>query len=91
MSTQSTRQTELRALARKRIERHELPRQEPSHIWGGRGSGQPCSLCHSPILPSECEYELEQCEAGIVRVYRLHVACETVWQLECAEPSISYF
>jgi hypothetical protein len=76
---------ELRRLARERIDRHELPYEEPAQIWGGRGSGHPCALCRSPIEPAECEYELEQSLDGALQVFHFHVECESIWQRECTE------
>jgi hypothetical protein len=80
---QSMTEEELRRLARERIERHELPYEEPAQIWGGHGTGHPCALCRSPIGPTECEYELEQQLDGALQVFHFHVECESIWQLEC--------
>ena len=85
MVGQSMTEEQLRRLARERIDRHELPHEEPAQIWGGRGTGLPCALCRSPIGPTECEYELEQRLDGALQVFRFHVECESIWQLECTE------
>ena len=85
MVGQSMTEEQLRRLARERIDRHELPDEEPAQIWGGRGAGHPCALCRSPIGPTECEYELEQRLDGALQVFHFHVECESVWQLECTE------
>ena len=69
----------LRDAARERIEQARLPRNKPSRMWGGRGSGQACSLCDKPILDSEPEMELEY-EGGEPQVVvRFHLQCQTVW------------
>ena len=73
----------LRPIARERIAKGQLPRQEPSHMWGGPGSGEFCSLCDKPIEPYQLEYEIEQREAT-VETFRFHSVCLSIWQLECA-------
>lgn len=81
----STRQEELRRLARERIDQRELPGEEPAQVWGGQGSGRLCALCGIPIRSDELEYEFEQRLAGRVQTFRFHVTCETLWQLECTQ------
>lgn len=73
----------LRPIARERIANGQLPRQEPSRMLGGPGSGRPCSLCDKPIEPYQIEYEIEQQEET-VRTFRFHTVCQSIWQLECA-------
>jgi len=48
-------------------------------MWGGRGSGQVCSLCDRPILDSEPEMELEYEGSEVVSVVRFHLQCQSVW------------
>ena len=48
-------------------------------MWGGRGSGQACSLCDQPILDSEPEMELEYEGAEPQAVVRFHLQCQSVW------------
>ena len=69
----------LRDTARERIEQARLPRNKPSRMWGGRGSGQTCSLCDKPILDSEPEMELEFDGEASAPVVRFHLQCQTVW------------
>ena len=69
----------LRDTARQRIEQAQLPRSKPSRIWGGRGSGQTCSLCDKPILDTEPEMELEYDSEPSQAVVRFHLQCQTVW------------
>jgi hypothetical protein len=73
----------LRPIARERIAKGQLPRQEPARMLGGPGSGRPCSLCDKPIEPYQIEYEIEQQEET-VRTFRFHTVCQSIWQLECA-------
>jgi hypothetical protein len=69
----------LRDTARERIEQARLPKNKPSRMWGGRGTGQTCSLCDCPILDSEPEMELEyEGEAGSP-IVRFHLQCQAVW------------
>jgi len=69
----------LRDTARERIEQARLPRNKPSRMWGGRGTGQTCSLCDKPILDSEPEMELEFDGEPPGPVVRFHLHCQTVW------------
>jgi hypothetical protein len=69
----------LRDTARQRIEQARLPKNKPSRMWGGRGSGQTCSLCDRPILDTEPEMELEYEGAPEQPVVRFHLQCQTVW------------
>jgi len=77
-------EAELRPIARERIAKGQLPREVPSKIWGGPGSGQPCALCDKPIRHEEVEYELEVHIDENARQLRFHLVCQSVWQLECA-------
>jgi len=52
-------EAELRPIARERIATGQLPREVPTKMWGGPGSGQPCALCDKPIRHEEVELELE--------------------------------
>jgi len=74
---------ELRLIARERIAKRELPREAPSRIWGGYGTGKLCSLCDKAIQAHDVEYEALLIGAA-VQTLRFHVACQSVWQLECA-------
>lgn len=78
---------ELRPVARERIAKGQLPRRAPSKIWGGYGTGKPCSLCDQPIKPDEIEYEIE-CAEDAGHAYRFHRVCQSIWQLECARDEI---
>jgi hypothetical protein len=70
----------LRDAARERIEQARLPRNKPSRMWGGRGSGKTCSLCDRPIADSEPEMELEYEGDPSQPVVRFHLQCQTVWE-----------
>ena len=48
-------------------------------MWGGRGSGQTCSLCDQPILETEPEMELEYEGTESQAVVRFHLQCQSVW------------
>lgn len=77
----------LRDAARERIEQSRLPCEKPARMWGGRGTGQVCSLCDQPILDTEPEMELEYegagsgvgTGAGPPSVVRFHLQCQSVW------------
>jgi hypothetical protein len=80
----------LRARARERIEQQVLPRTRPARTWGGRGTGQHCSLCDEPILDSEPEMELEyESAAPVQQVVRFHLQCQSAWEAERQGPRSS--
>ena len=68
--------------ARRAIAAHELPQDVSSRVWGGRGSGKPCSLCGQMIGFSDVEIELDGVDAGAG--VRFHSKCHLMWQEACA-------
>jgi hypothetical protein len=76
-------ETELRLVARERIQQGRLPRVMPSRMWGGKGAGQCCALCDKVIQREESELEVEELVDGRVETYHFHVLCQSLWQLEC--------
>jgi hypothetical protein len=76
----TTVENALRLQARELIALGKLPPVQPSSVWGGRGNGQPCSLCGFPVEGTAVEYELE---FGGTQ-FRFHVVCHAAWQLEVA-------
>ena len=79
-------QETLRARARERIAQQTLPRTKPARTWGGRGTGQHCSLCDEPILDTEPEMELEYEAATPAQVVRFHLQCQSAWEAERQGP-----
>ena len=77
-------QADLWTLARERIAQGQLPREADARMWGGHGTGQPCTLCDNPIRRDEVEFEVEEHRDGAVHTFRFHRICQSVWQLECA-------
>lgn len=78
-------ETRVRAIARGRIARGELPcLSPPLRMWGGYGSGRPCVVCDSVIESTDVELEVEENIEGNVTLMRFHVVCQSIWQLECA-------
>lgn len=71
---------ELRALARERIARGDLPCEPLIRMWGGNGTGRICSLCREPVQPDQIEFEVENDGRSLI----FHLVCQSVWQLECA-------
>jgi len=55
----SARASNLGQQARERICNGQLACTATGHILGGKGSGQPCSLCDVEISPEDLEYEVE--------------------------------
>lgn len=84
-------ETELRRVARDRIAKGQLPRVEPSQMWGGKSAGGYCALCDKSIEPDEMELEVEQRIDGELAPLRFHVVCHSLWRLECGRspPNIS--
>ena len=78
-------ETELRRLARERIEKGQLPRIAPARMWGGKGAGRRCALCDKTIEAEEPELEVEQRIDGRVQAFPFHVFCHSLWRLECAQ------
>ncbi|HEY7964477.1 MAG TPA: hypothetical protein VID49_10220 [Steroidobacteraceae bacterium] len=76
---QSKHEQELRALARERIAKGELPGEPASRMWGGDGTGRHCSLCREPVQPGQIEFEVESDGHSLI----FHRVCQSVWQLEC--------
>ena len=75
----------LRPIARERIARNILPREVPSQILAGKGSGKKCALCDEPVRADQIEYEVEMTDARYgLKVWRFHIVCQSIWQLECA-------
>jgi hypothetical protein len=64
------------------IAAHRLPLAATSRIWGGRGSGQCCSLCGEPIGSDDVEIELDTAVEGNAGV-RFHARCHSLWQQVC--------
>lgn len=67
--------------ARHAIAAHELPPGVSSRVWGGRGSGQPCSLCGQPIGFNDVEIELDGVAAATG--VRFHSKCHLLWLEAC--------
>jgi hypothetical protein len=74
----------LRPVARERIRQGLLPCDPTAKVWGGKGAGEPCSLCDQGIEPAQVEYEVEHQDArGDMKIMRFHMTCERIWRLEC--------
>lgn len=71
----------LQVRARERIDQELLPREKPSRMWGGRGTGLACALCDAPILASEPEMELEYEPPAALSTVRFHLRCQSIWDV----------
>ena len=85
----SCTESELTQIARKRIKNDELPCVTPNKVWGGRGEGRTCALCGEPIEEFEIEYEVEERLQGKLQIFRFHMLCQSIWQLECIRQDIA--
>ena len=72
----------LLAKAERAIATGKLPSDIQARIWGGSGSGRPCSLCEEPLQPDQLEFELETGDLGDVR---FHMDCHRLWENACRE------
>ena len=71
--------------AQRAIEDQHLPSGAAARVWGGRGSGSPCSLCGQLIDSSEVEIELDG--VGTPGGVRFHSRCHLLWQQACRHVS----
>jgi len=71
-------------VAQEKMDRGELPRVEPKHIWVQTGTWEPCALCDVVIGGSETGYEL-QFTLRLVSFW-FHPACYTTWRTERSRP-----
>ena len=76
----------LRALARERIAKGELPSEPALRMWGGDGTGRLCSLCREPVQRDQIEFEVESGRHNLI----FHMVCQSVWQLECANTTLEH-
>jgi hypothetical protein len=81
-------ETELRRVARDRMAKGQLPRVVPLQMWGGKGAGRLCALCDKTIEPDEMELEVEQRIDGEIYPLQFHVACHSLWRLECGRGAL---
>jgi hypothetical protein len=56
-----------------------LPKSLPVRATRGKGDGQLCSGCDTPIEPAHIQYELD---FGAGQILRLHADCELGWRRE---------
>jgi hypothetical protein len=55
-----------------------LPRQDEIRMFGGYGTGAPCSGCGLPIRPTDVEYELVFADE---RSFVFHPTCANLWRV----------
>ena len=75
---------ELRRKARAALNAAIIPREGPSGVWGGNGSGESCPVCGHRVDASEMELEMEfavESTSG-VREFHLHLPCFAAWEIE---------
>lgn len=81
-------ETELRRVARDRVAKGQLPRVVPLQMWGGKGTGRNCALCDKAIESEEMELEVERRIDGEIAPLRFHVACHSLWRIECGRDAL---
>jgi hypothetical protein len=75
-----SRDSNLRRLARERIDLGQLPMLCAGAVHEGPGTGEPCALCGAPVV-----FEEVACELSVVShpgTFNFHPACHTVWVIE---------
>jgi hypothetical protein len=68
---------ELIRIIREKIKTNALPTVVPLRAKSGKGDGQACSGCDTPIEPVHTEWVLEFAGVGTVR---FHADCERIWR-----------
>src|SRR5215510_6758026 len=63
-------------LIRGKLDKQQLPHEDPEKVWAGYGKGQRCDGCDAVILPAQVEYTFTIDE----RSFRLHVGCFGLWE-----------
>ena len=71
---------DLAVVVRQKLFFGTLPRDEPTKMWVGKGSGSLCDVCDQPITSTEIEYEPDFSDR---RVFRFHLNCIEVWHQQC--------
>jgi hypothetical protein len=86
MSDEST----LRAKARRLMQAGKLPNRQPDRIWGGQGTGTPCTVCNSPVRRDQAELEVEWSEGASKSNHHLHAFCFAALELEIREGELAH-
>jgi hypothetical protein len=77
---------DLQNRAREALNSGQIPRERPSGLWGGNGSGETCPVCGHLIDATEMELEVEfeSAEVGILgaKEFHLHLPCFAAWEIE---------
>jgi len=74
----------LRRRARAALSLAQIPRDRPSGLWGGHGSGETCPVCGHSIDAAEMELEIEFTadHTQAVQEFHLHLPCFAAWEIE---------
>jgi len=70
---------ELKRIITEKRRQGRLPQIPTLRAWAGNGSGEPCSLCESPIDAGQIEYEVEWQHGPDTRLLRFHELCYRLW------------
>jgi len=75
---------ELRRRARAALNAAMIPRERPTGLWGGNGSGESCPVCGHRVDEAEMELEAEFAvdSTSGVREFHLHLPCFAAWEIE---------
>jgi hypothetical protein len=72
---------ERRKRAREGMANGSLPLTIPARTFGSTANGDPCVVCHRPILPTELLFGLTLPTGEVV----VHSGCLQAWQQECSD------
>jgi hypothetical protein len=76
-------ETQLRLIARVRLETDALPRAGLRHLRSGPGVGERCMLCGRAISPADTQFEMERADtARGGRYLTMHARCHAVYEFE---------
>jgi len=74
-------QADVAAVVQAKVAAGLLPRERPSKMWVGPGTGKTCDSCEQPITKDDREYEFDPPGWPILR---LHQACVEAWHVHRA-------
>ena len=85
VSYQMPEEVVLREKARAAIKAGRMPTKLHQRLWGGSGTGGPCSVCDLPVSKDQPESEIEFTTNGVASSlvkFVLHVRCFAAWEFE---------
>jgi hypothetical protein len=72
---------DLVAVIREKVRAGILPKERPSRMWAGHGTGKTCNACEQPTTKHDVEHEIEMPDG---RIFFFHQPCFGLWHQERA-------